>query len=352
MGWREMLLHQVKSFAVFLCIIFIVGAATPGYSQDNSAQINLWRKAAVAGNVDAAMELADTYRQGWGVAKDEDEAFRWYQIAAGLGNAYAEFVVGQAYTTGKSGVQQNYEEAANWYLKSATLGNDAAENSLGDAYFNGLGVKQDKAAAISWYQRAATLDNPDAEYSLAEAYHHGDGIAKNDQMAVMLYKKAMDKGNLLANKRLAEMSETSYSVVSMLKESLKLQIVLVLVVLGSGFIIRDIRRQGDEQYKLNFFLSTQFALLIFSAVFFYVTYVFSGGCDPTGNITFCESGNQVAIWICLITAVIALIMNIKKSNALFGVFYTLSQFIAAYTFIPAVVIEVFREARRPLKTKK
>lgn len=350
-GRGEMLLHRIKLFAVVLCAIAIVATAATAFSQDNSDQVSAWKQAAINGDPAAALELADTYRQGWGVEKNEDEAFKWYLKAANEGDPNAEFIVARAYATGH-GLKQDNSEALNWYRKAALLGNAAAQNSLGEAYFYGRGVDADRATALSWYQKAADQGNPDAEYNLGEAYHHGAGVAKNDKLAEMLYQKAMAKGNELASKRLIEIEGApQQSIFDVLKNSTQLQLILVVVLLGSIFFIIEIRKQGRERYQLNFFVSKQFGLLVSGAIFFYVTHKFTGSCDSS-DMNFCQSSSNVEIGISLLTIIFASIMNIKQSNPVFGSFYTLAQFVTAYTFIPAVLVEIIGEIRRSYTKKK
>ena len=50
--------------------------------------------AAEAGHVAAQLRLADMYRTGEGVAKDEAEALAWFRRAAAQGSVPAQFFVG------------------------------------------------------------------------------------------------------------------------------------------------------------------------------------------------------------------------------------------------------------------
>jgi hypothetical protein len=347
------MLHKLKSFAVILCFITIVGSVAPAYCQDNSDQVNAWRRAAAAGDSDATMALADTYQQGWGVQKNEEEAFKWYLKAATVGNQRAQYMVGRAYATGV-GVEQNHQEAVSWYRKVALLGNSAAQNSLGDAYFYGRGVAVDKQAAIGWYQKSANHGNPDAEYSLAEAYRKGDGVEQNYELAAALYRKALEKGNAAANMRLLELEEApDQSISYLIKNSVGLQLLLVAAVMGSVFFIIKIRKRGEDLYKLSFFFGTQFGLLIFGAVFFYTTQGLVSACDPRGqDRTFCESTGNVGVVIALLTIVLALITNIKRANPQFGAFYTIAQMIAAYTFILGLAAELLKDLNPSSFVKK
>jgi TPR repeat protein len=47
------------------------------------------RKAAAANHAMAQMSMGMAYELGYGVAKDEQEALRWYELAAAQGNVLA-----------------------------------------------------------------------------------------------------------------------------------------------------------------------------------------------------------------------------------------------------------------------
>jgi TPR repeat protein len=52
------------------------------------------------------------------------------------------------------GVARNQDEAARWYRKAADLGLASAQYELGVAYSSGLGVPQGLAAAYEWMDLA------------------------------------------------------------------------------------------------------------------------------------------------------------------------------------------------------
>ena len=70
------------------------------------------------------------YANGEGVAKDDREAVKWYRKAAVLGNANAQFCLGNRYKTGR-GVTQDDSEAKKWFRKAADQGHSDAQSQLG-----------------------------------------------------------------------------------------------------------------------------------------------------------------------------------------------------------------------------
>jgi formylglycine-generating enzyme required for sulfatase activity len=61
---------------------------------------------------------------------------------------------------------QDYAKAANWLTAAAKMGEAEAEYSLGQLYETGNGVKQDKSAAQAWYRKAAAQGHPAAMQSI------------------------------------------------------------------------------------------------------------------------------------------------------------------------------------------
>jgi TPR repeat protein len=76
-------------------------------------------------------------------------------IEAEKGNNIAAMRLGQLFGTGNWGVNQDYEQAIKWYQHGAKLGDRYSQLQLGQAYeFGRLGVKRDLARAIKYYNMA------------------------------------------------------------------------------------------------------------------------------------------------------------------------------------------------------
>ena len=67
-----------------------------------------------AGDVEAQASLGRRYANGEGVAEDDQEAVKWFRLAAEQGNVDAQSDLGRIYANGE-GVVQNYQEAVKWY---------------------------------------------------------------------------------------------------------------------------------------------------------------------------------------------------------------------------------------------
>jgi TPR repeat protein len=81
------------------------------------------------------------YAQGLNVPQDEEEAARWYRLAADQGNVLAQFNLGWMYSNGR-GVPQDAAEAEKWYRLAADQGNVLAQYKIENS------VPSDKKAAI------------------------------------------------------------------------------------------------------------------------------------------------------------------------------------------------------------
>ena len=73
---------------------------------------------------------------------------------AEAGDAKAQSELGMCYFKGK-GVAKDYEEAVKWWTKAAEQGYARAQLDLGSRYYWGEGVAQDKQEAVKWYTKAA-----------------------------------------------------------------------------------------------------------------------------------------------------------------------------------------------------
>ena len=109
--------------------------------------------AAEKGHTSAMYNLALNYEDGNGVAKDYQEAAKWYRMAAEKGYASAMYRMGEMYAEG-NGVAKDGQEAVKWYRMAAEAGSLVASREIGNMYQIGLYVKQDYEEAKKWYAKA------------------------------------------------------------------------------------------------------------------------------------------------------------------------------------------------------
>ena len=104
---------------------------------------------------------------------------------AAQGNAAAQFVLGLMYEDGKGDVLQNNNEAMRWYRLAADQGFALGQCWLGLMYDAGKGVPQDYAEAAKWYRLAADQGFGMAQYDIGYMYALGRGVPRNYVVAHM-----------------------------------------------------------------------------------------------------------------------------------------------------------------------
>jgi hypothetical protein len=96
---------------------------TPNIENDVAEEVFLqhYMELALGGYADAQCKLAGFYMEGSRVAKDEHEAFKWYQRAAEQGHPEALFAIAVNYERGR-GVTRNEGKAVSYYERAAAKG--------------------------------------------------------------------------------------------------------------------------------------------------------------------------------------------------------------------------------------
>jgi len=118
----------------------------------------------------AMYRLGEMYAEGNGVAKNVQEAIKWYRMAAEKGNRSAMYSLGEMYAKG-NGVAKNAQEAIKWYRMAAEKGYEPAMCSLGEMYAEGNGVAKNAQEAIKWFRMAVEKGFEPAMYSLGKMYY-------------------------------------------------------------------------------------------------------------------------------------------------------------------------------------
>jgi len=135
--------------------------------QEGSAQLaahpeaarESFRRAAEAGNPQAAVLLGTLYAQGLGGPPSDSDAVRMFRQAADLGYARGMYWLGVMYEQGRgvAGGTDN-RAAAHWYTEAANRRNVEASYRLALMYEEGRGVTRDLNEARRLYTQAGTPD--------------------------------------------------------------------------------------------------------------------------------------------------------------------------------------------------
>ena len=126
----------------------------------------LLRKAALAGEVEAAYELAEAYAKGKSVEKNFNYAFGFYKIAALGGHMKAQYQLGKMYLSGR-GVPQDYEYALKWMVRAANQGYVLAQIDLAELRTNNPRLKN-LPSAYRWYSLIAAYNLDEIGQKAAE----------------------------------------------------------------------------------------------------------------------------------------------------------------------------------------
>ena len=164
-----------RQIIVLLLLAIAAGAIAADYDKgfnaysagDYATALAEWRPLAEQGDAKGQFGLGLLYANGWGVDLNDDEAFKWYGLAAGQNHGEAAYNLGVMNANGW-GVPQSDEEAFKWYSKAAENGFTTAQTSLGKMYAIGFGAPQNDVTALMWYSIAAMLDDINAEFERDE----------------------------------------------------------------------------------------------------------------------------------------------------------------------------------------
>jgi len=196
-------------------------AGTDPMEQDLGQAAKLYQQAAENGQVEAMFRLGGMYSQGKGVARNPEEARKWWTLAAEKGSApaKAQLQTGQKVALAVSPPPQAKVEEPRLQAESKALEPEDKKvkaavkeqskpeqvvkavpapvakdkNSLyeeGMRFFKGEGVTRDYAQAHKLFVEAAEMGNAKAQYRLGFMFSLGKGVKKSDQEAVSWWQKA------------------------------------------------------------------------------------------------------------------------------------------------------------------
>lgn len=171
-----------------LAVLYIKGM---GVSKDYEKAFSLLNKSANSGIIGAQTNLALLYDE---VGNDE-QAEKWYRIAAKRGEKVAQYYLGHIYNEGVF-LEKDYEKAAFWYSKSASQNFSKAQAALAFFYYSGLGgLPVDKSKAIDLLKKASAQGYAPAQFNLAFIYSKGEReLPRDNKKAYAWYSVAYANG--------------------------------------------------------------------------------------------------------------------------------------------------------------
>lgn len=201
----------VLSATAFIAVLILIRPALSaehdaegllgGRTVDSVYDAQFLLRQAEQGDGRAAFLLGTRFASGRGAARDDSQAFRWFERAAEAGLAEAQYNLGVMYASGR-GVVRNMAAAARWYEEAANQGIVEAQFNIGTLYALGAGVEKDEVRAADWLQRAANKSLPQAQFNLGVLYEHGRGVRLDARLAMSWYRRAAEQGFQPARQRL------------------------------------------------------------------------------------------------------------------------------------------------------
>ncbi|WP_224670782.1 tetratricopeptide repeat protein [Mesorhizobium sp. BH1-1-5] len=172
--------------------------------QPDYAEAAAWyRRAAEAGHQAAARALASLYLSGNGVAQDTVEGTRWLRAAANGGSQASQVDLANLVLEGAGDIDDSVN-VAEWFGATASSGDAIAAFNLGLCFAEGVGVRKDQELAAKWMRRAAE-GMPQAQYMYARMLQDGRGMQADQKQARLWFERAANGGMVDAQVALAEM---------------------------------------------------------------------------------------------------------------------------------------------------
>ena len=146
--------------------------------KDYAAAVKYYRQAAEMGDAEAQFLLGNRYYNGQGVNTDRAKALYCYEHAARQGYAEAQVLLGQCYLYG-DGLTKDERKGIHWLNQAVEHGSSFAKLVLGLCYINGTGVAADPKHGLSLVRSAAEQGDAIAQLCLGHFYCEGTGIGTN-----------------------------------------------------------------------------------------------------------------------------------------------------------------------------
>lgn len=181
----------------------------------------------------AMVNLGAFYYSGRSDEPDYDKAFKYYTMAAELGEVMAMEDLGYCYYYGH-GAEVDYERAYFYLSQAAMAGSATALYKVGDMYRYGYYLPKQEGLAFASYRNASTADNASAGRAagpvllrLGDCYLNGIGTEPDAKEALNCYQgaerylfKLVEEGNNYYRSSLKRAVEGQEAARKILRETL------------------------------------------------------------------------------------------------------------------------------------
>ena len=147
----------------------------------------------------AAYELSQLYQKGEGTEADENKAMELLGAAAQAKNPDAQYMLG---TLAYNANPPKYEDAFAWFSNAAAGGQAQGQYMTGFMLMQGQGTNKSVPLAIRFFHDAAEQNHVAAQYVLGQIYWKGLGVPVNKKEGEVWLRRAAEGGNSAAQELL------------------------------------------------------------------------------------------------------------------------------------------------------
>ena len=170
--------------------------------EEKAEAVKILKQLSSVGSSISAYLLGKAWRDGLCASPWDEEAEKWFRLAAEAGNNCAQYALGKLLLE-----QQRNEEAVDCLARSADMGNTSALYLLGKLELTGEVVQKDIEWAIKDLTAAAEQSNEYAQYALGKLYLQGEDVEQDMERAAYWLSQAAYQGNEYAQFFLDHMDE-------------------------------------------------------------------------------------------------------------------------------------------------
>ncbi len=159
----------------------------------------IWfKKAAEQGYVPAMIEVAESYRDGFSVREDMEQAARYYKMVPLGDYPFIEtrelMNIGDNFNYGLDQMPKDHEEAIKWYTMASVRGCAEADYELGLCHLYSWGCEENDRKALRFLKRAAKAGCKDALGAISQCYWWAWGVSQDCKVSTKWHLKASEAG--------------------------------------------------------------------------------------------------------------------------------------------------------------
>lgn len=155
------------------------------FDHNSELSINMLRKAAASGHIEAQYELAMCFNLGNRISQNVSKAFDLLKSASQSGHVEAQYQLALLYELGR-GIDKNLEKSFELYDKLASLNDSRGLWKAGLFLFEGYGTTKNEDEGLNLILKSASMENADACFWLANYFEN-----KNIYAAFEWYNKTI-----------------------------------------------------------------------------------------------------------------------------------------------------------------